>query len=89
MAKKRYHSDENIGFGQTSDHRRAAEAHDFNMFGHSHDEIANMPSEVKMHAWEKVHDYMAGTEDDTIHGIDKQIDHDESKVKSHLKPRKA
>lgn len=51
--------------------------------------IANMPQEVMIKPYPMTGPYMGETYDDTIRGIDMQMDGDDSKRRAHAKPRKA
>jgi len=76
MANKRYYEE------------KKQEKRDGGMLNSATGEVANMPQDVKYHAWPTAHDYMGGNLDDTITGINKQIGEDESAAKRHLKNNK-
>lgn len=50
--------------------------------------VANMPQEVSYKPWPKGGHYEDYYLDDTISGIDKQMDEDGAKMKKHLQPGK-
>ena len=70
------------------DERRRQENVDFHMISEDHGAIANLPQDVKYHAYPRSHEYMDENLDDTMHGIDAQIDYDESQGRKHMKPKK-
>lgn len=51
--------------------------------------IANLPQEVMIKPYPMTGPYMGETYDDTMRGIDMQMDGDDSKRRAHAKPRKA
>lgn len=69
---KRHHS----GHYEGHDARRHQEMQDAGMIREDHSAIANMPQEVMMKPYPKDSDYMPEKLDDTIRGIDKQMDAD-------------
>jgi hypothetical protein len=79
--KKKHHESKSMS-------RRHHEMHDAGMITEDHSAIANMPQEVKMHAWPRAHEGMDSRLDDTIHGINRQMNRDESETHTHLKPHK-
>lgn len=75
--KKRYHD------------RRKEEMRDAGMLHENHSEVANMPQEVKYHAWPKPKYGLMDSElDDTIAGINHQMDRDEEQGRKGMKPHK-
>lgn len=69
--------------------RRHSEMKDAGMIREDHSAIANMPQEVIMKPWPKVsHGIMDERINDTISGIDRQMDRDESKGRAGMNPHK-
>lgn len=54
----------------------------------SKSEVANLPQRESYKPWPKGGDYVDYFLDDTIRGIDKQLDEDGAKMKKHLQPGK-
>lgn len=81
---KRFHDGQYAGV----DARRRLEAQDGAMLNEDHSAIANMPQEVKMHAWPDSYTYLPEDLDDTITGINRQVGLDGSQMHKHLKPKK-
>lgn len=76
MAKKHYES------------RRRDEMKAAGMISEDHSEVANMPQSVKYTAWPK-HSYgLDSNLDDTIAGIDRQINKDDSQGRKGMNPHK-
>lgn len=73
MAKKRFYEAS----------QRGMEARDSRMLSEDKSAVANMPQDVKYHAWPKGAGYADYTLDDTISGIDKQMGDDVSGMKRH------
>ena len=67
------------------------EGHDIHegMMRESHTEMSNCPKEVMMKAYPKIHSYLPEILDDSIGGVDRQMDGDDSKRARGMKPRKA
>ncbi len=82
---KRYH---NSGHYEGMDSRRRQEMADGGMIFEDHSAIANMPQEVKITAYPKTGPYIPEMLDDTIRGVDKQMDKDDSKRKANFLPKK-
>ncbi len=80
MAKKRFHSAEGA--------RRSSEMRDSGMLHDNKSAVANMPQDVKYHAWPSAHVGLDSRIDDTISGINDQMRSDESKARSILNPKK-
>lgn len=70
------------------DPRRYQEMRDAGMINEDHSATANLPQDVKYHAWPANDNYENYGLDDTIRGIDKQEREDGSKMKSHLQKGK-
>ena len=68
--------------------RRMEEMRDAGMIQEDHNAIANLPQEVKMMAYPKTGPYMPEMIDDTIRGVDMQMDSDDSGRRKHFKPHK-
>ncbi len=68
--------------------RRTKEMEEAGMIQNDNSAIANMPQGVKIQAYSKSGSYMPEDLDDTIKGVDKQIDMDDNKRNSHFKPKK-
>lgn len=71
------------------DPRRSQEMKDYGMISEDHNATANLPQDVKYHAWPKGAGYIDDKYlDDTIRGIDRQMDEDEDIAERHLNPGK-
>lgn len=68
--------------------RRRQELEDAGMIREDHSAIANMPQGVVMRPYPKSSGYMPEVLDDTIRGIDRQIDLDDSITKRDFAPKK-
>ena len=79
MAKKRFYSGDYAGSGM----RREQEARDFSMISENKSAVANMPQEVVYKAWPKAGHYASYDLDDTIRGIDEQMNGDGAGMKRH------
>lgn len=73
MAKKRFYSMS----------ERAMEKRDSGMLSNDMSACANMPQDVKYHAWPKDPSYASYNLDDTITGIDEQLRADGSGMRKH------
>lgn len=80
MAKKRFHDGDYSGHLNVA---RRQEHEDFEMIREDKSAIANLPQDVKYHAWPKARHYAEYNLDDTIHGIDKQMDEDGAQMRRH------
>jgi len=87
MAKRHYKS---LGADMYAgmDPRRRLEQQDGSMLNEDRNAIANLPQDVKYHAWPKAGYYSDYGLDDTIRGINKQMDEDGAEMKKHLQPGK-
>lgn len=74
MAKRHHHM--SGGHYEGRDARRHQEMRDAGMIHEDHNAIANMPQEVMIKHYPKDRDYLPEGLDDTIRGIDKQMDAD-------------
>ena len=63
--------------------RRKEEMRDFSMISEDKSACANLPQDVKYHAWPKTGHYADYDLDDTIRGIDKQMNEDGSGMRRH------
>lgn len=88
MAKKRHHHEMSEGYYAGEKDRRRMEMHDAGMIQEDHSAIANLPQMPMMKPYPKERDYLPEDLDDTIRGIDGQIDLDNSKRRSHFMPKK-
>lgn len=68
--------------------RRTQEMQDAGMIRENPMAIANLPQEVMIKAYPKNGPMMPEGLDDTIHGVDRQIDYDDSQRKAHFYPKK-
>lgn len=75
--KKRYHD------------RRKSEMEGAGIIREDHSEIANMPQSVKYHGWPKPkYGLMDERLDDTISGVNRQMDRDEDQGRRGMNPHK-
>ena len=81
---KRYHE----GYYEGPESRRKQEMQDGGMIHEDHAQIANMPQVVMMKPYPKTGPYMPEDIDDTIRGVDKQMDMDDSKRRKTMSPHK-
>ncbi len=58
------------------------------MIHEDHRAIANLPQEVMIKAYPKVGPFLPEGLDDTLNGIDRQIDYDDSQRRAHFYPKK-
>ncbi len=68
--------------------RRHEEMRDAGMISEDHSAIANMPQGVIMREYPKGSGYMPENLDDTIRGVDRQMDIDNAKRRQHNVPKK-
>jgi hypothetical protein len=68
--------------------RRTQEMQDAGMIHYNHSEIANLPQEVMIKPYPKTGPYLPEGLDDTIAGVDRQMDYDDSKRREHFHPKK-
>lgn len=68
--------------------RRNQEMRDAGMISEDHGAVANMPQEVKYVSWPKNARGLEGYLDDSIRGIDKQMNEDEGMAHRHNAPHK-
>jgi len=85
--KKRYYESRDLYAGKDS--RRRQEMEDGGMIREDHSQVANLPQEVMYRPYPKISSYLPEDLDDTIRGIDYQIDDlDGGKVRKGLNPKK-
>ena len=84
MAKRYY----NEGYYEGEEGRRTQEMQDGGMIREDRSAVANLPQNVMYKAYPKDRDYMPEDLDDTIRGIDKQINLDDSKRDKRMMPKK-
>lgn len=84
MAAKRHHH----GGYEGMETRRHEEMRDAGMITEDHSQIANLPQGVMIKAYPKTGPYMPEGLDDTIRGVDRQMDMDDSKRRAHNVPKK-
>jgi hypothetical protein len=84
MAAKRHYDEHYAGY----EGRRKEEMREGGMINEDRSAIANMPQEVMMKPYPKTGPYMPENLDDTIRGVDHQMDMDDSKRRQHNVPKK-
>jgi hypothetical protein len=72
--------------GMPTEMRRGLETPE--MIYEDHRAIANLPQEVMIKAYPKTGPYLPEGLDDTINGVDRQMDYDDSQRRSHFFPKK-
>ncbi len=86
-AKKRHHH--NDGAYEGMKNRRHMEMRDAGMISEDHSQVANMPQQVKYHAWTKpAYGMMDERIDDSISGINRQMSRDEEQGRRGMSPHK-
>lgn len=68
--------------------RRRKEMRDAGMIHEDPRQIANLPQEVRMESYPKCGPWTPEDIDDTLRGVDRQIDYDDSKKMQHFFPKK-
>jgi len=68
--------------------RRRQELEDAGMIHEDHMQIANLPQNVMIKAYPKTGPYTPEVIDDTIRGVDGQMDYDDMHRKKHFYPKK-
>jgi len=68
--------------------RRREEMEDGGMIRDDYAAIANLPQQVMIKPYPKTGPYMPEVLDDTLRGIDEQMDADDSQRRKHFKPHK-
>lgn len=84
MAKRHYKS----GHYEGMDARRRQEMEDAGMISEDHSAVANLPQGVIMRPYPMTGPYLPEVIDDTIRGIDMQMDGDDSQRRKNFKPKK-
>lgn len=82
---KRHYSD---GMYEGMEGRRTQEMQDGGMIREDRSAIANLPQEVMMKAYPKTGPYMPEDLDDTIRGVDMQMDGDDKQRRKTFQPHK-
>lgn len=85
---KRYHNSVSQGDYAGYAARNRMEGQDSDMIHEDHSAIANMPQNVMIKAWPVVSNYLPEGLNDTISGIDRQMELDNSKRRAHNVPKK-
>lgn len=80
MSKKRFYDGDYSGPLNVA---RKQEARDFGMISEDHNAVANLPQDVKYHAWPKAGHYADYDLDDTIRGINEQQNADGAQMRRH------
>lgn len=103
MAAKRYHQSKSDriaesrgmkewsprdGYYAGMDARRRQEMEDAGMIHEDHRAIANLPQDVMIKPYPMTGPYIPEVLDDTIRGVDKQMDMDDNKRREHFVPKK-
>lgn len=86
MAKKRYYESRDLYAGEQS--RRTMEMQDAGMIKEDPSAVANLPQGVIMRPYARNGNYLPEMLDDTIRGIDKQINLDDSQRSKNFMPKK-
>jgi len=76
------------GFYAGSEPRRRQEMQDAGMIYEDHNAIANLPQQVMIKEYPKTGPYMPEGLEDSIVGVDHQMDYDDSQRKEHFYPKK-
>ena len=84
MAKRHYSE----GYYEGMEGRRTQEMQDGGMIREDRSAIANLPQEVMIKAYPKTGPYMPENLDDTIGGVDKQMDKDDNGRRKTMSPHK-
>jgi len=71
-----------------SEPRRRQEMEDAGMIYEDHNAIANLPQQVMITAYPKTGPYMPEGLEDSIRGVDHQMDYDDAQRKAHWYPKK-
>lgn len=79
-AKKRFYDGDYSG---PLNKARKQESRDFEMISEDRSAVANLPQQVKYHAWPKAGHYADYDLDDTIRGVNSQMDADGAGMKRH------
>lgn len=85
MAKKRFYDGDYSG---PLNRARNEERRDFEMISEDKSAVANLPQQVMYKPWPKAGYYADYDLDDTIRGVNKQMDEDGSDMKRHKSSKK-
>lgn len=85
MAKRYYESGEKYA---GADAKRTQEMQDAGMIRENPAAIANLPQEVMMKPYPRYGNYLPEELDDTIAGVDRQMNYDNDKRREHFMPKK-
>ena len=77
-----------MGHYEGAEPRRRQEMADAGMIYEDHEEIANLPQQVMMKKYPKTGPYLPEVLDDTIDGVDRQMDYDDDKRRENFYPKK-
>ena len=88
MAARHHHKKVHGEHYSGHEERRKQEREDAGMIHEDHNAVANLPQEVMMKMYPNADYGMPEELDDTIRGIDRQMDKDDSKRKEHFAPKK-
>jgi hypothetical protein len=88
MAHKKRHHASHQGMYEGHNERRHREMKDAGMLHEDKSEVANLPQSVKYHPWPGAYQGFDSNIDDTISGINRQMDADESQARRHNVPKK-
>jgi len=83
MAKKKFYDD----YYATMDSRKRRELEDASMLHEDRSAIANMPQQVKMVEYPKANYYRSDSLEDTVRGVDNQMDGDGRDMVKTRKPK--
>lgn len=87
-AKKRHYASMKGAYEGVADRRRQ-EMEDAGMLHEDRKQVANMPQEVMYHGWPKaMYGAVDSDLDDTIMGVNRQMDKDESQARRFMNPHK-
>ncbi len=85
---KRYHQKYNSGYYEGYDDKKRREMTDGSMIYEDRSAIANLPQDVKYHAYPKTGFYLGEYLNDTISGIDHQENKDGMYARKNKQPEK-
>lgn len=83
---ERYHQGPHDSRSERS--RRHKEMYGMGMIDEDHSAVANLPQGVKMGSYEQTGPWMPEIIDDTLKGVDKQMDRDDSQRRKYMKLHK-
>lgn len=88
MMDRERRQDFSPGYYEGGAGRRAQESSDAGMIHEDPRAIANLPQEVRIMPYPKTGPYMPEMLDDTLRGIDRQMDYDDKQRKAHFYAKK-